>query len=52
MLRLEASLKAAGEKRKIVFLHYPPRYKGYTCQEILDLLAKYEVRQCFYEKSV
>jgi predicted phosphohydrolase len=48
LLRLEASLKAAGEKRKMVFLHYPPRYKGYTCQEILDLLAKYEVRQCFY----
>ena len=48
LLRLEASLKAAGEKRKLVFLHYPPRYKGYTCQEILDLLAKYDVRQCFY----
>jgi predicted phosphohydrolase len=48
LLRLEASLKAAGEKRKIVFLHYPPRYRGYICQEILDLLAKYEVRQCFY----
>ena len=48
LLRLEASLKTAGEKRKIVFLHYPPRYKGYTCQEILDLLAKYEVRQCLY----
>ena len=46
--RLETSLIVAGEKRKIVFLHYPPRYKGYVCQEILDLLAKYEVRQCFY----
>ena len=32
----------------MVFLHYPPRYKGYVCQEILDLLAKYEVRRCFY----
>jgi predicted phosphohydrolase len=48
LLRLEASLKAAGEKQKLVFLHYPPRYKGYLCQEILDLLEKYEVRQCFY----
>ena len=45
---MEVSLKAAGEKQKIVFLHYPPRYKGYTCQEILDLLAKYEVRKCYY----
>ena len=46
--RLEASLKAAGDRPKMVFLHYPPRYKGYVCQEILDFLAKYEVRRCFY----
>ena len=48
LIRLEASLKAAGEKEKLVFLHYPPRYKGYECPEILELLEKYEVRRCFY----
>lgn len=48
LIRLETSLKAAGDKKKMVFLHYPPRYKGYVCQEILDLLEKYEVRRCFY----
>lgn len=48
LMRLEASLKAAGDRERLVFLHYPPRYKGYTCQEILDLLEKYGVRQCFY----
>ena len=48
LLRLEASLKAAGERQKLVFLHYPPRYKGYTCPEILELLERYEVRRCFY----
>ena len=48
LIRLEASLKAAGEKPKMVFLHYPPRYKGYECREILDLLQKYEVRRCLY----
>lgn len=48
LLRLEASLKAAGEKPKLVFLHYPPRYKGYECPEILELLQRYEVRRCFY----
>lgn len=48
LCRLEASLKATGEKRKMVFLHYPPRYKGYECKEILELLEKYEVRRCFY----
>ena len=48
LIRLETSLKAAGDQKKIAFLHYPPRYKGYTCDEILELLKKYEVRQCFY----
>ncbi len=48
LIRLEASLKAAGELPKMVFLHYPPRYKGYECREILDLLETYEVRRCFY----
>ena len=46
--RLEASLKAAGEQEKLVFLHYPPRYKGYECPEILALLERYGVRRCFY----
>ena len=48
LLRLEASLQSAGELPKLVFLHYPPRYKGYICNEILELLKKYEVRRCFY----
>ena len=48
LLRLEASLKAAGERQKLVFLHYPPRYKGYECPEILRLLEEYQVRRCFY----
>ena len=48
LLRLESSLKSAGELPKIVFLHYPPRYKGYTCDEILELLNRYDVRCCFY----
>ena len=48
LIRLETSLSSAGELPKIVFLHYPPRYKGYECKEILDLLKKYNVRKCFY----
>ena len=48
LLRLESSLKSAGDLPKLVFLHYPPRYKGYTCEPILELLEKYEVRKCFY----
>lgn len=48
LIRLETSLKSAGELPKIVFLHYPPKYKGYACVEIIDLLKKYGVRRCFY----
>ena len=32
----------------MVFLHYPPLYKGYRCDEILELMQRYEVRRCFY----
>lgn len=48
LIRLETSLKSAGDLPKIVFLHYPPLYKGYRCEEILELLSRYEVRQCYY----
>ncbi len=48
LMRLETSLCSAGDLPKLVFLHYPPRYKGYECEEILSLFAKYDVRRCFY----
>lgn len=48
VLRLEASLKAAGEAEKLCFLHYPPLYEGYICQEIVDLLESYQVKGCWY----
>lgn len=46
--RLETSLKAGGEREKIVFLHYPPVFRNYRCEEILHLLQEYEVRRCYY----
>ena len=48
LIRLETSLKAAGEKEKLCFLHYPPRYRGYECPEILNLLQRYGVTACYY----
>lgn len=48
LMRLEASLKAAGDRPKMVFLHYPPRYRGYECREIIDLMEQYQVRRCYY----
>ena len=48
LIRLETSLKAAGDKKKLCFLHYPPRYRGYECPEILALLKQYNVEACYY----
>ena len=48
LIRLEASLKAAGEKPIFCFLHYPPLYQGYQCPEILSLLEAYKVELCCY----
>ena len=48
IMRLETSLKAAGEREKLVFLHYPPVYQNYRCKEILDLLQDYHVTRCCY----
>jgi uncharacterized protein len=48
IMRLETSLESAGDRKKLVFLHYPPVYMNYECPEILELLKKHEVRLCCY----
>lgn len=48
IMRLEASLNAAGDREKLVFLHYPPVFLNYECPEILELLKKHNVRLCCY----
>ena len=48
LLRLETSLKAAGDRPIYCFLHYPPMYQGYQCPEILALLEQYNVELCCY----
>ena len=46
--RLERSLEAGGDREKIVFLHYPPVFQNYRCDEIIQLLQDYKVRKCYY----
>ncbi len=48
--RLDASLKAAYSTGLpvITFLHYPPVYNGSVCNEIFDILKKYEVKKVYY----
>jgi len=49
IMRLEASLKAAGDREKLCFLHYPPRYgDSYVCREITELFRAYGVKECYY----
>ena len=49
--RLETSLKLgqAGTPREIIcFLHYPPIFASFHCEEIITLLHRYGVRRCVY----
>lgn len=46
--RLETSLAAAGDRPKLCFLHYPPIYQGYRCDEIMKLLLNSGVERCCY----
>lgn len=48
--RLEVSIKAALAQRlkPIVFLHYPPLFGGSCNYEMLDVLYKYKIKECYY----
>ncbi len=48
--RLETSLKAASQTGLpiLVFLHYPPVYGDYVCNEILDVLKKYDIKNVYH----
>ncbi|MEG2053590.1 MAG: metallophosphoesterase [Oscillospiraceae bacterium] len=48
LMRLRASLNAAGDSEKIVFLHYPPIYYNAKSEEVIEILKEYNIKQCFY----
>ncbi|MBE6830706.1 MAG: serine/threonine protein phosphatase, partial [Ruminococcaceae bacterium] len=48
LIRLEASLKSAGDLPKLVFLHYPPVYDEAECKEILDVLKSHGITECYF----
>ncbi len=51
LLRLERSLElgAGGNPEEIIcFLHYPPLYASFRCDEIISVLKKYGVKRCYY----
>ena len=49
--RLRMSLEEAKKLQAeeiIAFLHYPPLYQNFRCEEIISLLKEYGVARCFY----
>ncbi len=46
--RLKASLDAAGDGEKIVFLHYPPIYPNADARQVVEVLREYGVKKCYY----
>jgi len=41
-------IDAKGEREKIVFLHFPPVFREFRCDEIVEVLKRFGVRRCFY----
>ncbi len=54
IIRLKLSLDAAkqlqkeNEKEILVFLHFPPVWGDFRCQEIIDLLTEYKISKCYF----
>lgn len=48
--RLESSLKAASDTglHIITFLHYPPVYSDSVCNEIMDVLKRYNIKKVYH----
>ena len=38
-----------GEERELlVFLHFPPIFRDYRCDEIISVLRQHGIKRCFY----
>ena len=49
-MSLEEGKKLRGESDKeiLVFLHFPPVYGDFICQELVDVLSEYGIKRCFF----
>ncbi len=41
-------LKGDTDKEILVFLHFPPVWSDFRCEEILQLLNEYNIKRCFF----
>ncbi|MBR6920612.1 MAG: metallophosphoesterase [Clostridia bacterium] len=48
--RLKASLDAGSvfDGEKVVFMHFPPVFVAYKCEQFVDVMLSYGVRRCYY----
>ena len=42
------ALKGDSDKEILVFLHFPPIWGDFRCEEIISLLREYNIRKCFF----
>lgn len=47
-LSIKEGLKISETNEIMVFLHFPPVYKDYVCDELIEVLHKYNVTNVFY----
>lgn len=47
-LSIKEGLKISDSNEIIVFLHFPPVYNDYVCDEIITVLHKYNVKRVYY----
>ncbi len=47
-LSLEEGRKYPETLERLVFLHFPPVFRNFRCQEIINILKEYGVTRCFY----
>jgi predicted phosphohydrolase len=47
-LSLEMGKNYPKELERLVFLHFPPLFKDFRCEEIIAVLKEYGIKRCYY----
>lgn len=42
------TLKGETDRQILVYFHFPPVFKDFVCNEIIDTLKEYEIKHCYY----
>lgn len=47
-LKEAIKLKGDSDKQILVYLHFPPIFKNFICNELIDTMKKYNVKNCYF----